>query len=333
MFKQCIICNSRYPESKHNFEKCYSLDIDWDLIVINTTAKPPLKWVGGKTQILHHIKKHLIGLSFDTYYEPFVGGGSVLLMILFMIENNIIHLNKIIASDINWQLICLYNSIKNTPYVLMDEIDRIYKKYENANVIEYKKRHKVIITTLKNAICKGKKYVYYYFRKRYNEIKKPCIEVAALFVILNKLCFRGLYRTGKNGFNAAYGNYTNPCIYDKHNIIKLSYLFNVHSVIFKHQSYESINPTNKDFVYIDPPYYPIRKKAFESYSKHGFDHDRLVKFTKQCKNFIHSNAWCGFIINNYLTYDCEKILCKRKINSKKPEDTDYEIMICNISKK
>ena len=327
----CKICYGKYPEPKHNFDECYSLDFEWHLIIMDAVPKPCLKWVGGKTQILHHIKKLLIDTDFDTYHEPFVGGGSVLLMIISMIESNQIRLKAMTISDINWQLICLYNSIKNVPFELMTEIDRIYKSYESAKVIEYEKRHKCILTTLKDAIQNGKTYVYYYFRKRYNKIKKPCIEVAALFIILNKLCFRGLYRAGINGFNTPYGNYINPRVYDKRNIIKLSYLFNAHDVVFKHQSYEVVKHTDKDLVYMDPPYYPIRKKAFESYFKHEFDHDNLVKFTNQCKNFIQSNAWCDFTTNHYKQYSCEKILCKRRINSKNPTDNDYEIMVFSKS--
>lgn len=330
-WKKCDICGGDYHKDKHNFKECYSLDFEWDFIIMDTVVKPPLKWVGGKTQILPYIRKHLTGASFDTYYEPFIGGGSVVLMIVSMLESNDIHLNKLIISDINWQLICVYNHIKNNPHELMNEINYIYKNYEDAKVIQYEKRHKVIITTLENAVSKGKKYVYYYFRKMYNELKEASVTVASLFIIINKLCFRGLYRSGKNGFNTPYGNYINPVIYNTNNIIKLNYLFNKYSITFKHQSYEVIKPTYKDFVYMDPPYYPIRKKAFESYSEYEFNHNKLIAFTKQCKNFIQSNAWCIFTVNHYSAYYCEKILCKRRINSKKPEDTDYEIMICSKS--
>jgi len=299
-------------------------------VLQNTEPKPFLKWVGGKTQILDYIRNQLGG-DFDTYYEPFVGGGSVLLMIISMINTNQLKLKKIIVSDINWQLICTYNSVKNNPKVLMAKIDEIYKNYKIAKVVEYEKRHKCILTTLKDAVEKGKKYVYYYFRKKYNELKNPCIEVASYFIILNKLCFRGLYRAGKNGFNTAYGNYINPRVYDRNNIIKLNYLFNSHNIVFKHQSYETIKPTDKDLIYMDPPYYPIRKNAFESYSTRKFNHDDLVNFTLRCKNFVQSNAWCDFTIERYKQYPNKKILCKRRINSKKPEDSDYEIMIFSKS--
>lgn len=330
-WKNCVHCDGIYPGLKHDFDECFSMDIGWDLINFGTEPKPCLKWVGGKTQILGHIRKRLTGTTFDTYYEPFVGGGSVLLMIISMIETNQIQLKALEISDINWQLICMYNYIKSNPVELMNEIDRIYKSYEDADVIEYEKRHKCIITTLEDAIQKGKKYVYYYFRKQYNELKNSCVTVAALFVILNKLCFRGLYRAGKNGFNTPYGNYISPQVYNKKNMYKLSYLFNVHVVNFTYRSYEAVEVTNNDLVYMDPPYYPIRKKAFESYSEHEFNHDALVDYTKECRNFIQSNAWCEFTTTQYCLYGTEKILCKRRINSKKPADTDYEIMIFSKS--
>ena len=332
--RKCNICDGLYPDSKHDFNECFSLDIEWDmkqmdLVSMDLKPKPCVKWVGGKTQILQHIQKRLVNKKFDVYHEPFVGGGSVLLMVISMLRKKEIRVKELIASDINWQLICMYNNIKYNPYRLMNRIDELYKSYDDANVVEYEKRHKCKITTLEDAIVKGKKYVYYYFREQYNKHTEPSIDVASLFIILNKLCFRGLYRAGKNGFNTPYGNYINPNIYDRGNIISLSHAFE--SVLFKHQSYEKIDVGDNDIVYMDPPYYPIRKNAFESYSTIGFDHDSLVTYTKKINNFMQSNSMCEFTTQRYKEFGYEKILCKRRINSKKPSDTDYEVIIFSKS--
>lgn len=166
-----------------------------------------------------------------------------------MIRNKNINIKKIVASDINWQLICMYNSIKNNPTELMKSIDDFMVYYNTAQVVEYKKRHSFSISsseTIQDIIPKGKNYVYYYFRKLYNEQKAPSITVASLFIILNKLCFRGLYREGKNGFNVPYGNYINPNIYNKNNILAMNYVFNCIDVTFKHQSWESLIVADND---------------------------------------------------------------------------------------
>lgn len=328
---KCDKCNHKYPSGKHNFKDCKQLDPDWHAIINTTKCKPCLKWVGGKQQLINTLRGIFRG-CYHTYYEPFVGGGSVLLMVMDMIDSKEDFIcSEIKVSDLNWQLICMYNCIKNTPLKLMDDIDELYKHYSDAKIIEYEKRHKCTITTLEDAIEKGKKYVYYYYREEYNKLKEPSVRVASLFIILNKLCFRGLYRSSKNGFNVPYGNYKNPTIYSRNNIIKMSYLFNVHDVEFKQQSYSQIVASARDFVYLDPPYYPIRPKAFESYNHLNFDHEELVKFIKKCINFIHSNSCCEFNLSKYSEYTYKKILCKRRINSKKPADKDYEIIILSKS--
>ena len=67
--------------------------------------KPMLKWVGGKTQLIPDIIKKL-PLSINNYHEIFLGGGSVLFMILSLRNHNIIHIsNKIYAYDLNEKLI------------------------------------------------------------------------------------------------------------------------------------------------------------------------------------------------------------------------------------
>ena len=330
--KKCNICNGIYPPDKHNFEECKSVDSKWDNSLMEHKCTPCIKWVGGKQQLKHTLRKHFINdKSFDTYYEPFLGGGSVLLLVLDMIEKKEIDIKNIIASDINWQLICMYNCIKNNPIELINDIDELYQHYKDAKIIEYKKRHKCVITTLEDSISKGKKYVYYYFREQYNKLTTPSIRVASLFIILNKLCFRGLYRSGRNGFNTPYGNYINPSMYNIINIIKMYDLFNVHNVCFKNQPYTSITVKDSDIIYMDPPYYPIKKKSFEAYSIHKFNHIEFVSFAKSCENFIQSNSWCKFNVDSYRGHKLIKILCKRRINSKKPQDKDFEVIILSNS--
>jgi DNA adenine methylase len=329
--RTCSICGGSYPTTKHNFEECYSLDSQWDMLVMDTEPSPCLKWVGGKTQILHHFKRILIDRTFDTYHEPFVGGGSMLLMVLQLMEYGRLGIRNVIASDINWQLISMYMSIRDQPYELMNQIDLIMIDVNLAEDIEYEKRHKCILTTLDQARTMGKKYMYYFLRQRFNELKSPSLEVSALFIILNKLCFRGLFRTGANGFNTPYGHYTNPRIYDRNNILKLSYLFNTHHVQFKHSSYTDLKILPGDIVYLDPPYYPIKDTSFQSYSEKKFDHNELVLFTKNINNFIQSNSWCAFVEEQYKQYNMKKIVCSRRINSKRPSDLDYEVIILSKS--
>ena len=64
------------------------------------TAKPFLKWAGGKTQLISEIERSLpveIKNEKFTYIEPFVGSGAV----LFWMLNNFPKLEKVIVNDIN----------------------------------------------------------------------------------------------------------------------------------------------------------------------------------------------------------------------------------------
>lgn len=292
-------------------------------------CKPFLKWVGGKTQLLSHIEKYLVDKKINTYYEPFVGGGSVLIHVLGMLESKKIQIQHIKISDLNRDLINLYKHIKTNHEELLERIDYFKTQYDNAPVVKHPTRHKPELTNnIQEMVAKSKTYVYYYYRQRYREHKDSPIDISALFIVINKLCWRGLYRTGPNGFNTPYGNYKNPKMYIRENIEQVSNLFNKYNVEFTHQDYSTIQPNSKDYVYLDPPYFPIKKNAFESYTVDGFDHKKFVNFTINLNApFLMSNAYCKFINDSFVGFIIKKILCKRRINSKNPKDSDYEVLV------
>ncbi len=303
--------------------------------------KPCIKWVGGKTQIIDTVTKS-IPLKINTYYELFVGGGSVLIELLNKVERGEIKIKKFVVNDSNENLINMYNCIKSKPSLLIKRLKLLNDHYSKAKLIEYNTRHKHILDPkldINQIIKKGKSYVFYYYRNEYNSKKLKGLDVnkAALFIFLNKTSFRGLYRVGPNGFNTSFGNYNNPAILDKENIIKLSKCFNKYSVTFLNKDFtKCFNKLNKtDFCYLDPPYYPLKKTSFVGYSKDGFkDKHKVVldlcnNLNKNGIKFVHSNSWCRFNCKNYKGYKQSKILCSRRINSKNPSDTDYEILISN----
>jgi DNA adenine methylase len=160
---------------------------------------------------------------------------------------------------------------------------------------------------------------------------------SALLIFLNKTCFRGVYREGPNGFNVPYGNNINPSIFKKEHYLELSKIFNKYDVIFINKSFESVICEYKqcDFVYFDPPYYPLNSKSFTTYQKDGFGkkHNELIKLCDLLDQynikFLHSNSYCQFNLDNYGHFNYELLLCKRLINSKQPSDTDYEMLIFN----
>ena len=156
------------------------------------SIKPILKWAGGKTQILDDIFDKFPN-HIDNYYEPFIGGGSVFLKLIEKCEKNEITVNNFYLNDKNKNLIILYKTLKNNINKLIKELKILKNNYDNAEVIEYEPRHKCKFTendNIDDVIKKGKLYVYYYYRYIYNSNIKDNSKKAALFLFLNKTCFR-----------------------------------------------------------------------------------------------------------------------------------------------
>lgn len=278
---------------------------------------PIIKWVGGKSQIIDEIFTHF-PKSIDTYIEPFIGGGSVIINLLLKVENNEIECNKFICGDINYCLISMYNTIKNNPTKLIDTLEKLKGDFEKS---ENKEEH------------------YYLKRLEYNKIKKnkdDNILLSGLFIFLNKTCFRGVYRENSKGeYNVPYGNYKSLKIYESENILNLSLLFNKYNVEFINNTYDNIllDKSYKSFIYLDPPYYPENSTSFTKYTSGDFlqeDHLKLFNILKS-NNFIFllSNSYTETVLNEFKDYEKIIITAKRSINSKNPESKTNEILIKN----
>jgi DNA adenine methylase len=208
--------------------------------IVSEKPKPFVKWVGGKRQLLRQFRD--MGLyppdDFDpvtnTYFEPFVGGGAVFFDLLP---------KKAELSDLNNELVTTYNVTKND----VDGLIKSLKKHK------YEKE--------------------YYLKMRAKDPKSLSdLDVASRFIYLNRTCFNGMYRVNsKGGFNVPFGKYTNPIICDEKNLRKVSKA--LQKVTIKNQDYKKVLEKAKkgDFVYFDPPYYPVSKTAsFTSYTADAF---------------------------------------------------------------
>ncbi len=312
-----------------------------------------LKWVGGKNQIINTLYE-LFPSNYENYYELFLGGGSVLIKLLNELDKNNLSLKSINAGDFNKDLIDVYNTIKNNSKKLIKKLDIYVSNYNEAELIKSKtKRQKLIIDDdIEKNIEKGKEYVYYYYRNQYNNLKikdnlsdSDIIKKSALFIFLNKTCFRGVYRENSNKlFNVPFGNYPNPEVYNKENINKLSEAFNKHNVEFINMDFKSwkeqIKSTKNNFVYLDPPYYPENETSFTKYTSGDFklnDHQEIInmcQFIKKNKDlFLLSNSDTDYIKDNLKDFEIKIINCKRSINSKKPNATTNEVLIYNTVNK
>jgi len=287
--------------------------------------KPFIKWVGGKTQLLEKINKELPN-EINNYHDIFLGGGSTLINIL---ESNIKINGQIFAYDFNKNLIKLYNDVKYNVDELIENINKYLSVYNNIKTFNGNKK-----PTDQNEYKSSKESYYYFMRERYNSINES-VEKSALFILLNKLGFRGVYRESSSGkFNVPFGNYKNSNIYENENLLELSQHFQ--KVIFQNMDFrDSLNTIqNNDFVYADPPYAPENNKSFVAYNKEGFTiDDNLILFEK-LKNlntkFLMSNSCVGFVKENFNeNYKLIEVEAKRSINSKNPESKTTELLIKN----
>lgn len=296
--------------------------------------KPFLKWLGGKTNIIDKIIE-TFPKSLNNYHEIFLGGGSVLFAVLSLQKANQIEIkNKIYAYDINSSLINLYKNIQNNKNELFNYITHYLSIYDKltGTIINRKPQ-----TEEEN--LSSKESYYYYLRNKFNNMNKNSIEYSALFLFLNKTCFRGVYREGPNGFNVPYGHYkTTPTIISKKELDNISDL--IKNVEFICSDFETSikNVKNGDFTYLDPPYAPETKTSFVGYTKDGFTldkHKNLFDLINKCNEhnvkLAMSNAKVDLVLNSFdlKKYKMNDIIAKRAINSKNPESVITEVIIYN----
>lgn len=271
---------------------------------------PPLKWAGGKTQLLQEINKRL-PKKFNRYFEPFIGGGAVLF--------NIRPTNAVI-NDINEALINLYLHLRDNNEQLIKEINNLDNKVADKE---------------------------YFLLNRENYNKKLLnseydIELAALMIWLNKHCFNGLYRVNSKGlFNVPYNNRQQGKSIIEDNIKVIGYYLNNNNVTILNNDFEEacLGVKAGDFVYFDSPYLPISDTAyFTDYNKNGFtmsDHKRLAglfaKLDKLGAKIMLSNNDVPLIYELYGDYQLTALEVKRMINSKASNRRGREIIVTNYN--
>ena len=270
------------------------------MLHINTKgqAKPFVKWVGGKGQLLSQFETLLPRDLYDNefnYVEPFVGGGAMLFFMLQTFPN----IKKAIINDINKKLTDAYKTIKYHPEELVSRLKQIEHQYLSIKTEE------------------SRKFFYLEMRRRFNEEKLQLIDNTALFIFLNRTCFNGLYRENSKGFfNVPLGRYANPKICHEEIIYADSELLNRYDVEILNGDYietvKAVDDVNLYFFYFDPPYRPLSMtSSFNSYVKDNFDDDKQRELAEFC-HLLNKKDNVKWMLSNS---DC---------SSKNPEDTFFE---------
>lgn len=192
--------------------------------------QPVIKWSGSKRSQSEEIITRIKDVEYNTYYEPFCGGCSVLFQLLHSDKK----FKKYVCSDINADLISLWNMIKDNPSKIIKEYEKMWKEL---NIDDDKER---------------KKNYYYMVRERFNKHKNPCD-----FMFIMRTTTNGMPRYNKNGeFNNSF-HVTRDGIKPKtleKIISQWSSLLNKFNVQFIKVDYTKIHPSENDLLYLDPPY-------------------------------------------------------------------------------
>jgi len=293
--------------------------------MIRKSAKPFLKWAGGKTQLISEIEKNLPDTTINTYVEPFVGSGAV----LFWMLGEFSKLEKAVVNDINEDLINTYKTIQSTSKELILILENLQNEYHS----------------LENTDDKKKEY-YYQKRELFNNRQQSQTEHSALFIFLNRTCFNGLYRVNrKNEFNVPMGSYKKPTICDKSNILAVSEALQKVELLCGDFEQTVNYATSNTLFYFDPPYKPLSEtSSFNSYAKDEFNDEeqiRLKNFCDRLDNLGHS--WIlsnsdvkgkdkedNFFDDLYADFIIKRVDAKRSINAN-PEKRGFlkELLITN----
>ena len=244
---------------------------------------PFVKWAGGKTQLLGELEKY-VPSRFQTYYEPFVGGGAL----FFHLQPD-----RAVLADSNRDLINAYA-------VVRDNVEELI-----ARLSEYP-----------------------YTRQFYYELRSQnpsdSVERAARFMYLNRTCFNGLYRVNKLGeFNVPMGNYVNPRICNSELLRACSVVLQPVTLMACDYQDTLSFAAREDFVYIDPPYYPVsRYSDFKRYTREFFyERDQINlklmvdELVRRGCHVVASNSYCDFVLDLYRDYRIVPVHARRNINS------------------
>ena len=276
-------------------------------------AKPFIKWVGGKGQLIEQLEA-LLPADFAerenvTYIEPFVGGGAMLFYMLQAYPN----IKSAVINDINPDLTLCYQVVRDNPTELIKSLKAIQSDYYALRTEEERKMY------------------FLQQRERFNSKSLNEIDNTTLFFFLNRTCFNGLYRVNKSGkFNVPFGKYTTPTICDSATIYADSKL--LQKVDIMTGDFEQTFPKieGNTFFYFDPPYRPLSNtSSFNDYTKEDFNDNAQIRLKLFCDrlnesgvNFMLSNSDClgkngtdRFFDDLFIDYSIERVWASRNVNA------------------
>ncbi|MDI6876973.1 MAG: DNA adenine methylase [Methanomicrobiales archaeon] len=299
------------------------------------SARPFLKWAGGKTQLLNELTRRLPGEltegEITKYVEPFVGGGA-----FFFYLNQRFSFEQCYICDINEELVLSYRVIQRSVNRLISELKTLESDYLSRS----EKERESLYYEIRDAFNRKRSEI------DFETYSSEWIERAAQIIFLNRTCYNGLFRVNRRGeFNVPFGRYKNPEILNEDNLKGVSELLKTTQILLGDFTRCRKYVDDRTFVYFDPPYRPLNPtSSFTSYSKNGFreeDQVRLAKFFREldekgAKIMLsnsdpkNENLDDSFFDDLFSDYYIERVPAKRMINCNGARRGDInELIITN----
>lgn len=224
---------------------------------------PFLRWIGGKRRVAPHLIRLVPKFCAEgVYREPFVGAASMYLRLAP---------ERAVLGDINPDLIAFYSRVKSRP----DLLDRYLQEWRGPFTRER----------------------YLLAREKFNKLSDG-YRKSALFLVLNKTCFNGIWRVSRSGkFNVPFGNKVSPELPSGPDLHSYAEAFTSASLLEGDFEAQLSEASPADFVYLDPPYPPINGTSFFAhYTTARFSYDDQVRVAREARRL--AQLGCRVLISN-----------------------------------
>jgi DNA adenine methylase len=257
------------------------------------TARPLLKWAGGKRQLLPVLRR-FYPADFGRYVEPFVGSGAVF---FDLFNTGRLRGKEAVLIDSNADLIGCYEAVRDMPGDVIRALDDLAAGHASDARAHYYQVRDERFNPLRGRLRQPDGRLAY------------SAELAAMFIYLNRTGFNGLYRVNSKGaFNVPAGRYEKPRICDRDRLLTVSDALGASGVRLVVGSFETARDFAErgDFLYFDPPYAPLSATArFTSYTSHPFgtgDQQRLQEVVMTL-----ARRGCHIVVSNSTAKEIERL--------------------------
>jgi len=292
--------------------------------------KPFFKWAGGKRRELKIIRQYMPS-NFDSYHEPFVGGGALLLDLEPGIKRNIMATINDNASD----LVNFFEVMKEGSSKLISELNRIS--------FQYNERYQNVVYPAILSNPKGTKIPefehwavdsYYKYRDNIPETRNK-FDNAIRFYVLNQLSFGGFRRFNRAGkFNVPFSGASRmkKLDADHETLRKISMIMDKTEVRHGDWSHAVSTVDKNSFVFLDPPYTTTFRKYNGNSVFEEQDHERLADWFKNTSAkamvVINKDDFTSSLYSDNVIFDYDhrySIKIKGRISK---QDSETKHMLC-----